>query len=66
MTTNLEAAGPIFDKAPYGWPVKKESPLGPSLLKALASVIKAYKQIATKWGLAPGMIDKPVINGATS
>lgn len=62
----LEAAGPIFDMEPYGWPVKKDSPLGPSLLKALESLIKsgAYKQIAAKWGLSSGMIEKPVINGA--
>jgi len=64
----LEAAGSVFDAAPYGWPVKKGSPLGQSLLKALESVIKsgAYKQIAAKWGLSSGMIDKPVINGAIS
>ncbi len=64
----LQAAGSTFDVAPYGWPVKKDSLLGPSLLKALESVIEsgAYKQIATKWGLASGMIDKPVINGAIS
>jgi polar amino acid transport system substrate-binding protein len=62
----LDAAGSIFDIAPYGWPVKKDSRLGPSLLTALESVIEsgAYKQIATQWGLAAGMIDKPVINGA--
>jgi len=62
----LEAAGATFDVSPYGWPVKKESLLGPSLLQALQSLIKsgAYKQIATKWGLAAGMIEKPVINGA--
>ena len=62
----LEAAGSIFDIGPYGWPVQQDSQLATSLLKALESVIKsgAYKQIATKWGLAPGMIDKPVINGA--
>ena len=64
----LEAAGPIFDIAPYGWPVKKDSLLGQSLLKALESVIKsgAYQQIAAKWGLSSGMLDKPVINGAVS
>jgi polar amino acid transport system substrate-binding protein len=64
----LEAAGPVSDIAPYGWPVKKESPLGQSLLQALQSLIKsgAYKQIATKWGLAAGMLEKPVINGAAS
>ncbi len=61
----LEATGPIFDTEPYGWPVKKGSLLGEALLKALDSLIKsgAYKQIAAKWGLSSGMIDKPVING---
>lgn len=64
----LEAAGSIFDVEPYGWPVQKGSPLGPSLLKALESVIEsgAYKQIATKWGLESGMIEKPMINGAVN
>ena len=28
----LEAAGPTFDSAPYGWPVQKGSPLAQSLL----------------------------------
>ena len=62
----LEAAGSTFESAPYGWPVQKDSLLGQSLLKALESVIEsgAYKQIATKWGLSAGMLDKPVINGA--
>ena len=62
----LEAAGATFDVAPYGWPVQKDSLLSQSLLEALQSLIKsgAYKQIATKWGLASGMIEKPVINGA--
>ena len=64
----LEAAGEIFDSAPYGWPVKKGSPLGPSMLKALEHLIEtdAYKTIATNWGVQSGMIDKPVINGAVS
>lgn len=62
----LEAAGPTFDVAPYGMAVKKGAMLGESLLKAVDNLIKtgAYKQIATKWGLASGMIEKPVINGA--
>ena len=64
----LEAAGPTFDTVPYGWPVAKDSLLGPSLLKALESVMKsgAYKQIAASWGLSGGLLDKPVINGAGS
>ena len=64
----LEQAGEIFDSAPYGWPVKKGSPLATSLQKALEHLIETgdYKQIAANWGVEPGMITKPVINGATS
>ncbi|HET6736767.1 ABC transporter substrate-binding protein [Mycobacterium sp.] len=62
----LEAAGEIFDAAPYGWPVQKGSPLAESLKKALEHLIEdgTYKEIATNWGVESGMIDKPVINGA--
>jgi polar amino acid transport system substrate-binding protein len=64
----LEAAGEIFDSAPYGWPVKKGSPLAQSLQKALEHLIESgdYKTIAANWGVENGMIDKPVINGAVS
>lgn len=64
----LESAGAIFDSAPYGWPVKKGSPLAESMLKALQHLIDtgAYKTIASNWGVESGMIDKPVINGAVS
>ena len=64
----LEAAGAVFDSAPYGWPVKKGSPLAQSLQKALEHIIASgdYKTIATEWGVESGMIDKPVINGAIS
>jgi len=62
----LEAAGEIADAAPYGWPVKKGSPLAQSLKQALEHLIQngTYEQIATNWGVESGMIDKPVINGA--
>ncbi len=64
----LEAAGDIFEAAPYGWPIKKGSPLAQSMLKALEHLIASgdYKSIATNWGVEKGMIEKPVINGATS
>ena len=64
----LEAAGEIFDSAPYGWPVAKGSPLAQSLQKALEHLIETgdYKTIAGNWGVEAGMIDKPVINGGTS
>ncbi|WP_161976287.1 ABC transporter substrate-binding protein [Mycolicibacterium sp. CH28] len=64
----LEAAGEIFDSAPYGWPVAKGSPLAQSLQKALQHLIDTgdYKTIAGNWGVEAGMIAKPTINGATS
>jgi polar amino acid transport system substrate-binding protein len=64
----LEAAGEIADAAPYGWPIKKGSPLAQSMKQALEHLIEngQYKQIATNWGVEKGTIDKPVINGAVS
>jgi len=64
----IEAAGPVFDSAPYGWPVQKGSALAQSLQKALDHLIKigAYKAIAANWGLESGMIDVSVINGAVN
>ena len=62
----LEPAGDVFDTAPYGWPVRKDSGLAEPLLQALEHVISTgeYKAIATKWGVEKGMIAKPVVNGA--
>jgi ABC-type amino acid transport substrate-binding protein/predicted Ser/Thr protein kinase len=62
----LEAAGAVFDSAPYGWPVAKGSPLAESLRKALEHLMQTgeYRTIATMWGVEKGMIDKPAINGA--
>ena len=62
----LEAAGQVFDAAPYGWPVAKGSALAESLRQALEHVMSTgeYKTIATIWGVEKGMIDKPVVNGA--
>lgn len=62
----LEAAGEIFDSAPYGWAVQKGSPLAASLQQALQHLIDngVYKQVAANWGAENGMIDKPVVNGA--
>ena len=36
----LEAAGEVFESAPYGWPVQKGSPLAQSLQKALEHLIE--------------------------
>ncbi|MCV7177428.1 serine/threonine protein kinase StpK7 [Mycolicibacterium sphagni] len=62
----LEAAGAVFDSAPYGWPVAKDSGLAPSLQQALEHLIQTgeYRTIATIWGVEKGIIDKPAINAA--
>ncbi len=63
----LEAAGEVFDAAPYGWPVAKGSGLAESMRQALDHLIETgeYRTIATMWGVEKGMIDKSVINGAS-
>ncbi|MCV7220778.1 serine/threonine protein kinase StpK7 [Mycolicibacterium elephantis] len=63
----LEAAGQVFDAAPYGWPVAKGSGLAESLRLALEHLIETgeYRTIATMWGVEQGTIDTPTINGAT-
>ena len=67
-SNKLERAGQTFDSAPYGWPVRRARRWRQSLQKALEHLISTgdYKTIATNWGVEAGMIDKPVINGATS
>ncbi|MGV9859038.1 ABC transporter substrate-binding protein [Gordonia sp. NPDC003425] len=64
----LEAAGGVFDSAPYGYPVQKGSPLGKAMQQAVQHLIDngQYKQIAANWGLEGGMIPTSVINGAVS
>ncbi len=64
----LEAAGPIFESAPYGWAVRKSSPLAVSLQKALQHLIDtgAYAEITANWGVQDGRITTSVINGAVS
>ena len=63
----LESVGDVLEAAPYGWPVEKGSPLAESLRQALEHLMQTgeYRTIATMWGVEKGMIDHPVINGAT-
>jgi ABC-type amino acid transport substrate-binding protein len=64
----LEPSGDVFDRAFYGWPVAKGSPLAEPLRKALEHVIETgeYKTIAAKWGVDKGMIGNATINGAVN
>ncbi|SEH48403.1 Protein kinase domain-containing protein [Mycolicibacterium rutilum] len=63
----LEAAGDVFNSAPYGWPVAKDSGLAEPLRQALVHLISTgeYRTIAVMWGVEKGMISTPEINGAT-
>ncbi|MBF6450769.1 ABC transporter substrate-binding protein [Nocardia elegans] len=62
----IEAAGPVFEAEPYGWPVPKGSPLAPVLQAALQHLIDSgvYHTIAENWGVEAGAITTSVINGA--
>lgn len=64
----LEAVGPIYDAAPYGFPVPKGSSLGPALQQAVQYLMDNgyYQQISEHWGVQAGVIDTAVINGAES
>jgi ABC-type amino acid transport substrate-binding protein len=63
----LKEAGEVTDPQPYGWPVAKGSALSESLRQALEHLMQTgeYRTIATMWGVEKGLIDKPVVNGAT-
>lgn len=54
----LEAMGDIFDAAPYGIVVKKDSELGPAIEAALKHLDEEgiIEQIAKKWGVQDGLI----------
>ncbi|MFC7448976.1 ABC transporter substrate-binding protein [Rhodococcus daqingensis] len=62
----LEAAGEVFDSAPYGWPLAKGSPLAPALQRAMQHLIDGgqYQQIADSWGVGSGTITQSQVNGA--
>jgi polar amino acid transport system substrate-binding protein len=64
----LQPAGKIREAAPYGWPIKKGSPLVQAMQKALQSLMDdgTYDQICTKWGVQAGEIKTATVNGATS
>ncbi|AZA12453.1 ABC transporter substrate-binding protein [Corynebacterium choanae] len=63
----IELVGEIFDAAPYGWPVKKDSPLAPALAAALDELIASgeYARILQTWGISEGLVSEARINGTT-
>ena len=60
----LELTGDMFDAAPYGWAVPKDSPLGPAMATALQHLIDTgdYERILAQWGVTTGLIDRAMIN----
>ncbi|WP_185090993.1 ABC transporter substrate-binding protein [Gordonia oryzae] len=64
----IVAAGPVFDSAPYGYPIAKGSSLVQAVQKAVQYLIDngQYKAIAEHWGVEAGVIPTATVNGATS
>lgn len=59
----MQLAGDVFDAAPYGWPVKKDSELGPALEAAAKKLTESgdFEKIAGNWGVEDGLIDDPQV-----
>ena len=64
----LALVGKIYDAAPYGYPMKKNSKLVPAVQKALQSLITdgTYAKICGRWGDTAGAIKTATVNGAIS
>jgi polar amino acid transport system substrate-binding protein len=64
----FKTVGTPYGEAPYGIAIPKTSGMAKPILDAMKQLIAngQYKSILTKWGIADGAIDTPVINGATS
>ena len=63
----LEAAGEVFDSAPYGFPVEKGSKLADAVQAAMQSLIDdgTYADILAEWGVEAGGVDTIEINAGT-
>ncbi|MGH3703977.1 MAG: ABC transporter substrate-binding protein [Agromyces sp.] len=63
----LEAAGDVFDSAPYGFPVAKGSELAAAVQAAMQSLIDdgTYGDILAEWGVESGAVDTIEINAGT-
>ena len=63
----LEAAGEVFDSAPYGFPVAKGSELAKAVQAAMQSLVDdgTYDQILSEWGVEAGGVDTIEINAGS-
>ncbi|OFP65684.1 ABC transporter substrate-binding protein [Corynebacterium sp. HMSC074C01] len=60
----MSMVGEMFDAAPYGFAVPKDSDLGPAVAAALQHLIDtgAYAEILDKWGVNDGLVEHAMIN----
>lgn len=60
----MSMVGEMFDAAPYGFAVPKDSALGPAVAAALEHLIDtgAYAEILDKWGVTEGLVEHAMIN----
>jgi polar amino acid transport system substrate-binding protein len=63
----LELAGDVYEAAPYGYVVAKDSGLSEALQAAVQSLIDdgTYEDILKDWGLEDGAVSESEINGAS-
>jgi len=60
----LELVGDMFDAAPYGFAVPKDSPLGPALAAAIQHLIDTgeYQRILKQWNVESGYLEQAQVN----
>jgi len=60
----LQLLGDMFQAAPYGFAVPKDSPLGPALAAAMQHLIDTgeYERILKQWNVDTGYLDHAMIN----
>jgi polar amino acid transport system substrate-binding protein len=64
----FKLTGTPYNTAPYGIAIPKGNGMAKPILEALKELMSngAYMKILTKWGIQPGAINNPKINGAIS
>lgn len=60
----MRMVGGMFDAAPYGFAVPKDSKLGPAVAAALNHLIETgeYQKILKRWGISDGLVKEAMIN----
>lgn len=60
----MRMVGGMFDAAPYGFAVPKDSKLGPAVAAALNHLIQTgeYEKILDRWGINDGLVEEAMIN----